>query len=95
MRALWITVISLGAIAVVLGVGSFVFGAWVLEGKQGFRFGELSGAWSEATYVMVGTMSAALGAGLITAGTLAWRAEEARERRHREEQAALQESARG
>ena len=65
--------ISVGVAALTMGVMSFVYGSWVLDGSQAYRFGGLTGSWSPATYCFAGTMAAALGGGFVTAGALGMR----------------------
>jgi hypothetical protein len=73
MRALWVTMISVGVACLVLGLGSFVYGAWVLDGTEHFRLGPFSGSWRQGDYALAGTIVAALGAAFVTAGGLGMR----------------------
>ena len=78
MRALWILLASVGAATLALGVFSFVYGSWVLEGSMTFRIGNFSQTWRPAQYSFVGALVGAVGAGLVTAGLLGLRARRGR-----------------
>lgn len=83
MRALWVTMTSVGVMCLVMGLGSFVYGGWILEGTQSFRFGAMRGNWGQDEYAFVGTLVAGLGVGLVTAGVLGLRGDARREERWR------------